>query len=273
MEFQITTSNIKLNKNKSIGHVLFIVEGADTEFKILRKIFNGIFGYKYEGVNRDGVKFSEYRNNEHENSSVFVINTADSTMSSICNKKEYLDKMFELLIDDYKFDIDNSFIYFIFDRDRDPKTETEKHRKYIKSLIKSLTNSLDIDESREKDFIFDMQGLLILSYPSAEAFIASNFIEDTYQITHRIGRELKRDLGDRAVEQSKINEESLKCATLEMLRYIKDIHNKDLDVDEFKDLNLDIFEKQDEFYKENKSYRLLSLIPIILIDLGLITIK
>lgn len=273
MEFQITTNNIKLNKDKSIGNVLFIVEGADTEFRVLKKIFNEIFGYCYKGINRDGVKFSEYKNIKHKNSSIFVINTADSTISSICNKKEYLDKMFELLIEDYKFEIDNSFIYFIFDRDRDPKTETKKHREYIRSLIKSLTNSLDIDEDREKEFVFDRQGLLILSYPCAEAFIAASFIDDTYKITHRIGKELKRDLGDRKIQHSKIDEESLKLATLEMLKYLKIIHNKDLDIDEFKYLNLEIFEKQDEFYEENKSYRLLSLIPIILIDLGLITIE
>lgn len=30
---------MKLNKNKSIGRVLFIVEGSRTEFSILRRIF------------------------------------------------------------------------------------------------------------------------------------------------------------------------------------------------------------------------------------------
>lgn len=273
MDFQITTSNIRLKKDKSIGNVLFIVEGEKTEFLILRKIFNEIFGYHYEEVNRKGKNFKKYQSKEHKNSSVFVINTEDSTIKSICNKKDYLDNMFELLIDDYKFDVDNSFIYFIFDRDRDPKTETDEHRQYIKHLIKSLTNSLDIDESRDDEFIFDRQGLLILSYPCAESFIAANFIPDTYTVSHRIGKELKSDLGSRKLQHSQISEQSLKMATVEMLKYMKTMHEKDLDIDGFKDLNLEIFEKQDQFYEQNKSYRLLSLIPIILIDLGLIIIE
>lgn len=272
MDFQITTSNVALKKDKSIGNVLFIVEGEKTEFLILRKIFNEIFGYHYEEITRKGKKLKKYQSKEHKNSSVFVINTEDSTIKSICNKKQYLDNMFELLIDDYKFDVDNSFIYFIFDRDRDPKNETAQHRQYIKDLIKSLTNALETDESRDEEFRFDRQGLLILSYPCAESFIASNFIPDTYTISHRIGKELKRDLGEQKIQHSQINEESLKIGTVEMLKYMKIIHNKYLDIDEFKDLNLEIFEAQDKFYEENKSYRLLSLIPIILIDLGLITI-
>lgn len=273
MGFQITTSNVALKKDKSIGNVLFIVEGEKTEFLILRKIFNEIFGYHYEEVTRKGKKLKKYQSKEHKNSSVFVINTEDSTIKSICNKKQYLDDMFELLIDDYKFDVDNSFIYFIFDRDRDPKNETDQHRQYIKDLIKSLTNALETDESRDEEFRFDRQGLLILSYPCAESFIASNFIPDTYTISHRIGKELKRDLGEQKIQHSQINEETLKISTVEMLKYMKIIHNKYLNIDEFKDLNLEIFETQDKFYEENKSYRLLSLIPIILIDLGLITIE
>ena len=38
---------MKLNKNKSIGRVLFIVEGSRTEFSILRRIFCNILGYSY----------------------------------------------------------------------------------------------------------------------------------------------------------------------------------------------------------------------------------
>lgn len=273
MGFQTIINNVTINKSKSIGNVLFIVEGEKTEFFILRKIFNGIFGYKYEQKDRKGKVLKKYQSKEHKNSAVFVINTEDSTIKSICNKKDYIDRMFEILIDEYKFDVDNSSIYFIFDRDRDPKDEPEMHREYIRSLIKSLTNALDLDDDREEEFIFDRQGLLILSYPCAEAFIASNFINDTYKITHCIGKDLKKDLNNRKIQQSQISEETIKKATLEMLRYIEILHGKNLDMDGFKNLNLELFEKQEEFYKLNQMYRLLSLIPVILIDLGLIKIE
>ena len=38
---------MKLNKEKHIGRVLFIVEGSQTEFSILRRIFCNILGYSY----------------------------------------------------------------------------------------------------------------------------------------------------------------------------------------------------------------------------------
>ena len=40
--------NIGLNKNKSIGKVLFIVEGAKTEPYLLGKIFTEVFDYQME---------------------------------------------------------------------------------------------------------------------------------------------------------------------------------------------------------------------------------
>ena len=38
---------IEINDKKSIGRVLFIVEGSKTEFAILRKIFCDILKYEY----------------------------------------------------------------------------------------------------------------------------------------------------------------------------------------------------------------------------------
>ncbi len=38
---------MKLNKDKSIGRVLFIVEGGRTEFSLLKKIFVDILDYNY----------------------------------------------------------------------------------------------------------------------------------------------------------------------------------------------------------------------------------
>ena len=43
---------IKLNKDKNIGKVLFIVEGSKTEFYLLSKIFNKVFDYQYETIKR-----------------------------------------------------------------------------------------------------------------------------------------------------------------------------------------------------------------------------
>lgn len=38
---------MKLNKDKHIGRVLFIVEGSQMEFSVLRQIFCNLLGYSY----------------------------------------------------------------------------------------------------------------------------------------------------------------------------------------------------------------------------------
>ena len=40
-------SSIRLNRQKSIGRVLFVVEGGRTEFSLLRRIFCDVLNYEY----------------------------------------------------------------------------------------------------------------------------------------------------------------------------------------------------------------------------------
>jgi len=49
---------VKLNKDKRIGKVLFIVEGEKTEFLILRNIFTTIFDYQLETEKRNNKYYS-----------------------------------------------------------------------------------------------------------------------------------------------------------------------------------------------------------------------
>jgi hypothetical protein len=71
--------DICLNKNKSIGKVLFIVEGGRTEPYILRKIFTTIFDYQMEMIIRDK-KYTKYNSKENPTSQVFVINAEESNI-------------------------------------------------------------------------------------------------------------------------------------------------------------------------------------------------
>ena len=54
---------VKLNKDKRIGKVLFIVEGERTEFLILRKIFTTIFDYQLETEKRNKKIYKKYIKN------------------------------------------------------------------------------------------------------------------------------------------------------------------------------------------------------------------
>ena len=47
MECQNTIKNLKVNKNKSIGEIVVVVEGESEEFKLLKHIFVDLFDYNY----------------------------------------------------------------------------------------------------------------------------------------------------------------------------------------------------------------------------------
>ena len=62
---------IEINDKKSIGRVLFIVEGSKTEFAILRKIFCDILKYEYieKRRNRPEDRKSTRLNSSHKTES------------------------------------------------------------------------------------------------------------------------------------------------------------------------------------------------------------
>jgi len=150
--------NITLNKDKSIGKVLYIVEGGKTEPYILHKLFTKVFDYQVEMIIRDK-GYHKYNSKENATSQVFIINAEESNIKNIDKDNEFLDNLFRELIENYDFDIDNSAIFYLFDRDNQSNTDSEM----IRNLISSLTNSRE-----NKNYL--RQGLLLLSYPSIESF-------------------------------------------------------------------------------------------------------
>ncbi|GKU77347.1 hypothetical protein [Paenibacillus sp. L3-i20] len=169
--------------------------------------------------------------------------------------------MFEKLIEEYHFPVDRAAIFYIFDRDVNSNTDPL----FIRELIRSLSSS------RENNG-FSRQGLLLLSYPCVESFVASNFIENSFQLSFETGKELSKYLEDKKINQSKITEETVIRAVTEMELALKQLGVSQYDLDHFSDTNLFIFNHQEEQYILNQKYRLLSLICIILLDLGLIDI-
>ncbi|BBI36743.1 hypothetical protein [Cohnella abietis] len=251
---------IKVNRDKNIGKVLLIVEGLSTEFYLLHRIFTRIFNYQFEKLDRM-LKYGKFNEQEGIQSSVFVINTKESAISFIKDTDEFLESMFEKLIEEYQFPVDRAAIFYIFDRDVNSNTDTV----LIRDLLRSLSSS------RENNG-FNRQGLLLLSYPSVESFVASNFIENTFNLSFGTGDELKRYLNDQKINQCKITEESIKSAVIEMDYALKQVGVTEYNLDHFSDTNLFIFNTQEEKYILYQNYRLLSLLCVILLDLGLIEV-
>lgn len=251
---------IKINKDKNIGKVLLVVEGESTEFYLLHKIFTRVFSYQYEKMDRM-MKYRKYNEQDGINSSIFVINTRESAISTIISQDEFLDEIFEKLIVEYKFPVDRAAIFYVFDRDVKSNTDPV----LIRNLLRSLSSSRDSND-------FDRQGLLLLSYPCVESFVASNFIEDAIQLSFETGKELKQYLHSVKINQSRITEGTLLKAISEMMGAMQHLGVTEYSLDQFSDTNLFIFNQQEEHYLMNQKYKLMSLLCIILLDLGLVDI-
>lgn len=252
--------NIKLNKNKSIGKVLYIVEGEKTEPYILHKLFATVFDYQVETITRSK-GYRKYNSKENPTSQVFVINAEESNIKYIDKDNEFLDNLFRELIENYDFDIDNSAMFYLFDRDSQSNTDS----KMIKELISSLTNSRE-----NKNYL--RQGLLLLSYPSIESFTLSNFHKNSFSEKFKLGDDLKSFLHEKNINHQKITEDTLILATEELLNAFRVIGTDNFDIDNFEDSNMDIFNYEENIFSKEELYQALSLVCISLIDLGLIEV-
>ena len=251
--------SIILNKNKSIGKVLYIVEGGKTEPYILHRLFTKIFDYQLETILREK-GYRKYNSKEHHTSQVFVVNAEESNIKNINKDNEFLNSLFAELITNYDFDIDNSAIYYIFDRDNQSNTDSE----LVWQLIKTLANS--------RDNGIDRQGLLLLSYHSIESFTLSNFRKDSFLNKFKTGDDLKTYLHKNKINHQRIDDNTLAAATCEMLNAFSRMDIKDYDVDNFRKCNESILCYEENCFDSEKLYRALSLVCISLIDLGIIEV-
>lgn len=152
---------MKLNKDKHIGRVLFIVEGSHTEFSILRRIFCNVLEYSYIEKRRNKPVY--FTSTKDRFSQVAVVNTRESNIRDISENEKYLDDVFDVLREQYRFPVEQSAIYYLFDRD--PKSNTDSM--LIENYILSLSSPYDNNDYKA--------GQLLLSYPSIESYIISNF--------------------------------------------------------------------------------------------------
>lgn len=249
---------MKINKDIPIGRVLFIVEGSSTEFTLLRRIFCNVLGFEYIEKRRNRPSVFYKRNNPL--STIAVINTSDSNIKDIFDD-EYLDELFQMLINDYHFPVDKASIYYLFDRDPASNTDVDAIRQYIDIL----TDPLDNDDGMKA-------GLLLLSYPCVESYMVSSFQRNAYEIEIGIGDHVKTYIGQHnAIQMNKISEETLLLATEEFLTYLRHL---DLvwDIDDFSKTSRTVFELQEEKYASKGVYNLFSMLTLSFIQLGIIEI-
>lgn len=252
--------SIQLNKSKSIGKVLYIVEGGWTEPYILHRIFTRIFDYQVETILRDK-GYHKYNSKEIDTSQVFVINAEESNIKNIDKDNNFLNKLFAELIENYDFDVNNAAIYYLFDRDNKSNTDV----KFIEDMLSILKNSRENDD-------YHRQGLLLLSYPSIESFTLSNFEENSFGKEFDTGHSLKQYIAEQNVNHQKLSEDTLVTATKELFRAFSEMKIEEFDIDSFGKSNKEIFDYEENTHALDGLYRALSLVCISLIDLGLIEV-
>lgn len=258
---------ITLNKNKNIGEVLFVVEGAKTEFYILNKIFEKIFDYQYETIKRSqNFEYKCYNPKDNPNARVFVINTEESNIKYIKKDNEFLNQLFFKLLEDYAFDVDNAAIYYLFDRDDESNTDAA----LIQDLMNRLVNAYDNPDAE------DGHGMLLLSYPAVESFTLSNFRTNTFQLQFSTkesdGVKIKNYLHSEKINQSNMTENTLIHAINELFLSLDIINGCKYELDNFGKCNRDVFTYEEAQKQKTNLYNALSLIGIALLDLGLIEI-
>lgn len=262
MEYQILNRKVKFNVNKNIGSVLYIVEGERREINLLGYLFKNILHYeRIYGVDREG-RERIYVSEQNENSKIFIINSEKSNIQSITNK-EFIDKQVTLLKRyEEDFNYEDIPIYYIFDCDR------KNDQNNIEMLVNMFGNAREPSKENEYDSI---GGMLLLSYPSIETFVISNFEKDMYEFHEKFDfdtQSLKQYICDYHYDNERMSIETLMNAFNELAKSLDNIDENisEINLDDIRVFNKNVFEKEKRY---NNQY-MLSLLLISFVDLGII---
>lgn len=108
---------IKINKEKNIGNVIYIVEGKKDEPRIIRNFYKDFLGYRvFQTNNNDDIKTLKKENNPYNKIIITTINKPQIKELLSDNIDNFYNEVFikglNNVIDTY-----SAAIYYIFDRD------------------------------------------------------------------------------------------------------------------------------------------------------------
>lgn len=256
----IVKSNLRLNKNKRIGRVIFVVEGDKTEINLLKIIFSDILDYTFISENRQGKKM-KFKSKYDKHSIIYVFNSQNSNIKSLESEKLEEEICAEIrALYDEDFSISNAAIFYIFDRDY-----KSNKKEIVESLIEKYSSS------RESNG-FNMQGLLLLSYPAVEAYICEALFNNYSKKNFDLGITLKRFLQNRDMKLENIKEKNIISAVKKMSKMLLQMGITEYNIDDFSQTNKKILDLQELILLDKGGYKLLSMISIALLDLGIIEV-
>ncbi len=263
MENHTTKRAFSIRHNKSIGTVIFVVEGESDEFKLIHKIFHKILHYEVIISKRNSPvikRYTRYASEKNKSSRIIVINTSSSNVRSLREHDEYRSEIFRKLIEEYKIDPKNAPVYYVWDRDAQSNDKTQ-----VRSLVNNLGSAYDNN--------YCENGLLLLNYPALEAYNMSCFKTTSKHVLASVKPYKKSPLCSLVF----INEGKICLAAKSMhealcgMGIVQD--HSCYDTEHFGCTNCKILKKEEEIYSKQHGYRLLSLLTIALLDLGIMEIN
>ena len=254
---------MKINRDARIGRVLFVVEGSQTEFSILRRIFCGLLGYSYIEKRRNKPDYFIRENDKY--STVAVVNTANSNIKyigTINQPDAYLESIFNVLRTDYHFPVDEAAVYFLFDRDPCSNANISLIQKYILTL----TNPYGDGSSY-------IPGQLLLSYPSIESYEISHFVDNSSTLRFSLGRDVKKYIGNNhLIQLNKMSKDTLVKAAHEFVNYLER-ENISYNIDDFAAASYSILTKQECEYARGKGFKAFSMLTLAFLQMNIIVMN
>ena len=251
----------KIDKSRNIGNVIFVVEGgrpetSGTELRLLKKIFSDILGYEVRELRRGCDEFIGYGSNPY--SKVFALNLPKNQLTQLTD--ETIDELFRRLKEEFEIKPEDCPIFFLYDRDYLSYKPNELRGRYVKRYTSPYG-----DESGD-------QGQLLLSYPSVESYLMSCIQNDVYKQAYFLGRDVKAELARIGFSEEDIEtEDELIHAVEEMDKGLKVFDLGEYDLDNLAPTLLGVYNGQQEKYKKEGSFSLLSMVSMALLELGVIT--
>ena len=253
--------NYKIDRSKNIGNVIFVVEGGrpetgGTELRLLKKIFADILGYEVQELRRGCDEFIGYGSNPHFR--VFALNLPKNQLTQL--NDEAVDQLFRRLREEFDIKPEDCPIFYLYDRDFLSYRPNELRGKYVCKYTDPYS-----DENGN-------QGQLLLSYPAVESYLMSCVQDNVFQQSFFLGKDLKPELVKAGFSEDNIDtEDYLIHAAQEMDRGLEAFHLGRYDLDSLAPTLLGVYDTQQQKYKTDGTFSLLSLISMALLELGVIT--
>lgn len=255
--------------NKNFGQSIIIVEGENDEVKLLTQIFNQLLDCNIETfIHQCGTEKFEHiliKSKNNRNDKILIFNARNSNIKFV-EDKAFFDYVYKLLIENYnsKIDIDNSRVYYIFDRD----PMSNNNPDLIKEMLKHLGNSYDNGDYQS--------GILLLSYPSIQSFLISTSIDNSFVLEFSTGKQLKKYIANSGIIAD-VSKQGIEHSCNEFISFIsknalydswKNIFSKYNE--NYSEFNVRVFDVEENKYSTNKLYYLFSQLLILLFDMGIL---